>query len=141
MNVSKFQEELEISGVGYGSYSSIRSVDGSCDVVWLDGHPTEGEMSIYNDVLSSYDPTEYSISPKEAIIVADGVDKAVFTVTAKPNTSVDIKINDLIVEVVISSSGTGSLNVKSNNAGVLYVRGTSGKLALCESKVYAGEMV
>jgi len=83
----------------------------------------------------------YSISPDSVVIVADGIDAAVFVVTGDPaQATVNINIGGMI-ETIEMTAGRGEFEVVSEQAGVIVVRGEDGPLADCVAKVYAAEAV
>jgi|APSaa5957512622_1039677.scaffolds.fasta_scaffold32370_2 hypothetical protein len=83
----------------------------------------------------------YSITPASAVIIANGVDSASFTVRSDP---ADATVNLLvggIVETVEMTDGVGYFDINSEVAGVITITGETGPLAEIHSHVYAAQAV
>ncbi len=83
-------------------------------------------------------PVNYSISPTDVIIAADGAEEALFEITGDPDAeSVEVLVagQSGVVPLV---QGKGKLRVTSEVPGLIEVTGKAGALSNAKSKVYAG---
>lgn len=94
------------------------------------------EQAVMDAVIYQHDPTDYQITPAEVMILSDGIDTAVFTITGNPESLSDtVSISGSIVTIPLTL-GVGHVNVTSDIPGIILVEYRGNK-----SKVYAGEVL
>ena len=83
-------------------------------------------------------PVNYSISPDQIVIPADGETSALLTVVSDPeDATAELLYGGLPLSVPLVD-GRGTYPVTSTITGVLVITGASGGLADCVTYVYAG---
>ena len=105
-------------------FERVESPDGeTIAVVDIDGKDIANRQDV-QAIIAAHDPNEYSITPSKAVIIADGVDEAVFVITVSgpsPLVSINMLVSG-VSKVVSLTNGVGVLPVSSLVAGVLVVR-------------------
>ena len=131
-----------------GTVNGIMRSDGACIpiepansdfqafLIW------NAEQAVPLDLDSTIPPViNYSISPNQIVIPADGETSALLTVVSDPeDATAELLYGGLPLSVPLVD-GMGSVPITSTITGVLVITGASGGLADCVTYVYAGAEV